>query len=54
MESVPTTAPMALFSAMLVAERAMSVGVSLTLVTKIVNCLSVVRPPWSVVRTRIE
>ena len=42
------------FSAMLVAEIAMSVGASLTFVTVIVKTFSVERLPWSVERTRIE
>ena len=53
-ENVPTAAPTALFSAMDVEEMAMSVGVSLTFVTEIVNAFSVKRPPWSLERTRIE
>ena len=53
-ESVPIGAPTALFSAIEVTGRAMSVGVSLTLVTKIVNAFSVKSPPWSVERTRTK
>jgi len=51
-ESVPMAAETALFSAIEVAVRAMSVGVSLTFVTVIVNCYSNQSPPWSVDRTR--
>ena len=46
--------PLAAFSATLAAERAMSVGASLTFVTEIVNCFSNEALPWSVDRTRIE
>ena len=45
--------PAGWFSATLLADRAMSVGVSLTLVTVIVKAFSKDRPPWSVVRTRM-
>ena len=53
-ESVPTTALAPAFSAMEVADRAMSVGASLTFVTVIVRTLSPERPLWSEERTRIE
>ena len=51
-ERVPTTALAPAFSAIDDAERATSVGVSLTFVTVIVNAFSVKSPPWSVERTR--
>ena len=53
-ESVPMKAPSALFSAIEVADRAMSVGISLTFVTEIANAFSVKSPPWSVERTRTK
>ena len=53
-ESAPTVVPEAWFSATLAAESAMSVGVSLTLVTVIVKTFSKSSAPWSVERTRIE
>ena len=52
--NAPTTALAPAFSAMLAAESATSVGVSLTLVTVMVNDFSVKSPPWSVERTRTE
>ena len=53
-KKVPTTVPADTFSATLDAERAISDGASLTLVTVIVNCFSVLSPPASVERTRTE
>ena len=53
-ESVPMTAPTALFSAMLDAVMAMSFGASLMSVTEIVNAFSVKSPSWSVERTRTK
>ena len=50
--SMPTEALAPAFSAIVLLDRAMSVGASLTLVTVIVKAFSVERPPWSVLRTR--
>ena len=51
-DSVPTTALAPAFSAIVLFDSAMSVGVSLTLVTVMAKAFSKNRPPASVLRTR--
>ena len=54
MDNVPTVVPVATFSSIDELDNDMFVGVSLTLVTLIVNDSSLYKPPWSVDLTLTE
>ena len=53
-DNVPTVVPVATFSSIDELDNDMFVGVSLTLVTLIVNDSSLYKPPWSVDLTLTE